>query len=116
MPDLASAGTVRVFPGCGATIQACVTAAPAGATIVLRTNNLVAIPAAPESLEINKPLSFRAAPGYSPKLGRSGAPGYINVAISGSSGTVSFRGIAFQQVSTYVEFSGTATGHRFVFE
>ena len=67
---LAPAGdaAVRTYPGCGATLDACMLAAPAGTTIRLRTNALVDVP---DFLNVPKALSLEPAPGFRPRIGRA---------------------------------------------
>jgi hypothetical protein len=92
---LAPAGdaAVRTYPGCGATLDACMLAAPAGTTIRLRTNALIPIP---DSLNVPKALRLEPAPGFHPKIGRTGSPALLRFSVTASSGGVSIRGITFR--------------------
>jgi hypothetical protein len=106
-----TAAAVRTFPGCGATLEACINTSPAGTTIRLRTNSLIAVP---DTLDVAKGLSFEAAAGFKPKIGRSGTVATLSF-MPGPGQTVSFRGIELRQVSVTAEAT-SGTGYRFVFE
>ncbi len=103
---------VRTYPGCGATLAACIASSPSGTTIRLRTNNLIAIP---DELEIAKGLTLEPAPGYKPRIGRTGTTlAEINFTPSGGKTAVVIRGIRFRQANLSVEIRGSAQGHRIV--
>ncbi len=97
-----ASAVVRTYPGCGATLADCMNAAPAGATIRLRTNALVPIP---DSLMLMKALNLEAAKGYKPKIGKTGLP-LARLSFHPSDGFrgVSIRGITFRQVSVEVSY------------
>jgi hypothetical protein len=113
VPATGASAAVRTFPGpCGATLTDCINAAPSGATIRLRTNNLIAIP---DSFISAKPLKFEAAKGFKPKIGRNGpVTAQLRFSIMGPKGGVWFRGITFRQVNIVVTYS--VGSHHTVFE
>jgi Ca2+-binding RTX toxin-like protein len=101
-----ASAVVRTYPGCGATLAACIASSPAGTTIRLRTNALVPIP---DNLTITKGLSLVAAKGFHPGIGRTGAPTELTFELGGSA-DVSIRNIVFRQVQFKIELT-TGTGH-----
>ncbi len=104
-----AAAAVRTYPGCGATLAACITAAPAGTTIRLRTNKLIAIP---NDFYVRKSLKFTAAKGFHPEIGRTGAATTLFFDLKRSA-DVSITGIRFQQVRlAFSLFAGS--GHQVV--
>jgi hypothetical protein len=107
----ASAG-VRVYPGCGPTLAACLKNAPGGTTIRLRTNADVPIP---DMLTFKKGLTIEAAPGYHPGIVPSGTLSDIYFELEAPRKTVAIRGIRFVQVAVGVSV-GSGTGHTIVFE
>jgi RTX calcium-binding nonapeptide repeat (4 copies) len=112
VPAGQASAAVRNFPGtCGATLEACITAVPAGTTIRLRTNALIAIP---DTLDASKALSLEAAPGFRPKIGRTGSViAELAFSVPAGNSNVSIRGITFRQVRLTVSyFSGR---HKTVF-
>jgi hypothetical protein len=115
LPAPSAGAATLTFPGCGPSFKACVDSAAAGSTIVLKTNELVRTPA--DGLEITKPLKIQAAPGFKPKLGRSGDESFLEFDLSPTQGrTVSLKGITFKQLLLYVSIRGESDGHRIIFE
>jgi hypothetical protein len=106
-----ASAAVRTFPGCGATLAACMGAAPNGATIRLRTNKLIPVP---DLLEIHKGLTLEAAPGFKPRIGRTGTLAGLDFTVAGGRTTIVIRGIGFRQVSLAIEIGGSKSGHRIV--
>jgi hypothetical protein len=105
-----AAGAIRTFPGCGATLADCLTAAPNGATIRLRTNQLIPVP---DFLNVTKALKLEPAKGFHPKIGRTG-PTIAILSFSPATGGMSIRRITLRQVSVMIVYDpGT---HRTVFE
>jgi hypothetical protein len=112
IPVTEASAAVRNFPGtCGATLADCMTAVPAGTTIRLRTNALIAIP---DGFTVPKALNLEAAPGFKPKIGRTGTATFLKFSVTASTGGVSIRGITFRQVGFSVFYS--IGSHRTVFE
>jgi Ca2+-binding RTX toxin-like protein len=112
VPATGASAAVRNFPGtCGATLEDCMNAVPAGTTIRLRTNALIAIP---DSLNVSKALSLEAAAGFRPKIGRTGSViADLAFSVPAGNSNVSIRGITFRQVRLTVSyFSGR---HKTVF-
>jgi hypothetical protein len=105
---------IRVFPGCGATLKACVGAAHNGDTIRLKTSAKVPVP---ENFLITKGLSFVAAAGYQPRLvpKSPATAAYMSIEPSAASANVSIRGIRFNQVAVYIQFS-SGSKNKGVFE
>ncbi len=98
-----ASAVVRTYPGCGATLADCMNAAPAGATIRLRTNALVPIP---DSLNVMKALNLEAAKGFKPKIGKTGLPlARLNFSVTDGFRGVSIRGITFRQTTVGVTYS-----------
>ncbi len=102
LPAAPGSAAIRTYPGCGATLAACITAAPAGTTIRLRTNALIPIP---DALTIPKALNFEAAKGFKPRIGRTGAVAKMSFAVPDSTRGVSIRGIIFRQVEILIAYS-----------
>ncbi len=102
-PVADASAVVRTFPGCGATLAACMTAAPHGATIRLRTNNLIPLP---DALTLPKALKLEPAKGFHPKIGRTGLPVVLlNFSVTQMTGGVSIRGITLRQVAVQAIYS-----------
>jgi hypothetical protein len=112
LPVGEAAAGVRVYPGCGATLAACLKDAPGGTTVRLRTNADVPIP---NQLKFEKSLTIEAAPGYDPGIAPGGTLSDIFFQLRHPARTVVIRGIRFVQVSIGVEIQD-GSGHRIVFE
>jgi hypothetical protein len=106
-----ASAAVRTFPGCGATLEACIASAPNGTTIQLRTNGLVAVD---DSIFVQKSLALVAAPGYRPRVGKAGPPSDFAFSVVRPKSFVIVRGIRFEQVSLSIELDGAGGGHRIV--
>ncbi len=103
VPATDASAVVRTYPGCGATLADCMNAAPAGATIRLRTNALIPIP---DSLSLMKALNLEAAKGFKPKIGKTGLPlARLSFSVSDGFRGVSIRGITFRQTTVQVQYS-----------
>lgn len=107
----AGAAATLTYPGaapCNTTLQACITGAASGEVIEIATN--VAID---ENLSVNKSLTLRPAPGFSPVLG-GGATfrklNYGSLGVSGNPETLLIEGLTFElmQVDGLVS---QASGH-----
>jgi Ca2+-binding RTX toxin-like protein len=110
-PVSGAGAAVKTYPGCGATLAACINAAPSGSTIRLRTNALIPIP---DGFTVSKTISLVAAKGFHPKIGRVGAETAMFI-FAGRKGDVTVRGIAFRQVEFAVAVEH-GTGHDIVLE
>lgn len=97
----------RVFPGCGATLKACMVAAHAGDTILLKTNGTARVP----TFGITKGLRLKPAPGYKPTVASKSAVSTIAISPAENGATVSIRGIRFKNVELNLEFDD-GSGHQ----
>ena len=112
VPTGQASAAVRNFPGtCGATLETCMNAVPAGTTIRLRTNALIPIP---DSLGMMKALNLEAGAGFKPKIGKTGLPAAsLSFSVTDGFRGVSIRGIEFRQVRVQVTY--TNGRHKTVF-
>jgi Ca2+-binding RTX toxin-like protein len=111
-PAAPASAVVRTYPGCGATLAACVASAPAGATIRLHTNALIQIP---DNFDITKGLTIEASPGFKPRIGPTGTDAEISFDPAATGSHVTVRGIRFQNVQLTIE-PGNGPGNNSIVE
>jgi RTX calcium-binding nonapeptide repeat (4 copies) len=111
-PTASSGGSRQVYPGCGETFKACVSATPPGGKIVLNTNKLLTVP---KDLTIRKSLTVEAGDGFKPKIGRQNGVGQFSFENNDENARVVLRGIHFQDVGIRAQFKkGTENTFQFV--
>ena len=83
---LPAGAAILTFPGCGATLQDCITTAAPGDAILVATNTPIN-----QSLTIQKSLTLQAGIGFTPTLTAGNSVFVSNV--SGTSSTFTIRGL-----------------------
>jgi Ca2+-binding RTX toxin-like protein len=110
MSSAPAGAQTRTFPGCGATVQACIDKADPGDTLRIATNNPIELTS---QLLIPKSLTLKAAAGYKPVFkGKDQIRSFISEPASGSQHLV-FDGLKLVDVA--ISFNSTGgSGHSVV--